>query len=570
MVGPPRTIDLMRGLRKLLLLSFTLLTGCANHPPKIAEEAYWKDDDTKGIPEPKFDEPSLIWTTAERSSSDQLLELLDLDRDIRKLTGNPTQAKNINCLDEVPNSSWFTNRHGLPSTHLDRASLKVGPGLTPGPDTSGTWLVFRPKVGGTSRGFWIEDSRGDQYIIKFDPPESPELATAAGTIGSKYFHACGYNVPQESIVYWRPEQLRIKDGATIKGKDGKKRPLTMDDINTILATAYRRPDGSYRSLASLNIGNVKGPFMYVGRKKSDPNDWCPHEHRRELRGLYVIGSLVNHYDLKDHNTMDAYIGKDGSGYLKHYLMDFNSTLGSDGLYAKVPRKGYANLVDLRDIGVSTLSLGLKSWRWQDALPAKYPSIGYFESELFEPSKFDPIYPNPAFEQLTPQDAYWGAKIVMAFSDDDLRALVETGEYSDPEAADYLLKTLIERRDKIGRHWFSKVNPLDYPIALRTGESVRLTFEDLAIKYHLTPQGATYQYDLRTNGKPIGSLTEITNREILIPLEDFRSAERQGYSVIEVRIRTQREGSAWSQPVIFLLKYDQAADRPLIVGIEHPS
>lgn len=556
---------IIRSLPMLLLI-----LGCASHPPRVAEEAFWKDDDTKGIPEPKFDEPWLVWTTAERSSSDQLLELLDLDRNIRKLTGNPTQAKNRNCLDEVPNSSWFTNRHGLPATHLDRSALKAGPALTAGPDTSGTWLVFRPKIGGTSRGFWIEDSRGDQYIIKFDPPESPELATAAGTIGSRYFHACGYNVPQESIVYWHPEKLRIKEGATIKGKDGKKRPLTMDDITAILATACRRPDGSYRSLASLNIGNVKGPFMYVGRRQDDPNDWCPHEHRRELRGLYVIGSLVNHYDLKDHNSMDAYFGKDGSGYLKHYLLDFNSTLGSDGLYAKIPRKGYANLVDLRDIGISAISLGLKSWRWQDSLPAQYPSIGYFESDLFEPSKFDPIYPNPAFEQLTPQDGYWGAKIVMAFSDDDLRALVETGEYSEPAAADYLLRTLIERRDKIGRHWFAKVNPLDFPSATNDGEMIRLTFEDLAVKYHLLPETATYQYELSVDGKLLDSAIETTNREILIPLAHFQASKKNKSGLVEVKIKTRRVESRWSQPVVFFLAYDQATKRPLIVGIEHPS
>ena len=162
-----------------------------------------------------------------------------------------------------------------------------------------------------------------RLIIRRWPPRPPPM-------GSRYFYAAGYNAPQEVIVHWRPENLRIRKGATIKNSKGTKRPLTMDDISAILEQVNREPDGTIRSLASLNIGNVKGPFMYAGRRKDDPNDWCPHEHRRELRGLYVIGSLINHYDMKDHNSMDVYVGENGEGYLKHYLMDFGSTFGSDG------------------------------------------------------------------------------------------------------------------------------------------------------------------------------------------------------------------------------------------------
>ena len=84
------------------------------------------------------------------------------------------------------------------------------------------------------------------------------------------------------------------------------------------------------------------------------------------------------------------------------------------------------MFDLRDVGVSALTLGLKSWGWESHKPYQYPSVGYFESEIFHPAKFNPISPNPAFEQMTLQDAYWGAKVVMAFSDDDLKALVEAG------------------------------------------------------------------------------------------------------------------------------------------------
>jgi hypothetical protein len=50
--------------------------------------------------------------------------------------------------------------------------------------------------------------------------------------------------------------------------------------------------------------------------------------------------------------------------------------------------------------------------------------------------------------------------VSAFSDADIRALVETGEFSDPRSAEWVADSLIKRRDKIAKAWFSKVLPID--------------------------------------------------------------------------------------------------------------
>jgi hypothetical protein len=85
--------------------------------------------------------------------------------------------------------------------------------------------------------------------------------------------------------------------------------------------------------------------------------------------------------------------------------------------------------------------------------AKYPgiqSVGVFESKVFDAVKWVPEYPNPAFTNRLPDDSFWAAKQVIAFTDDQVRAIVKTGEYSDPRAEEYVAKALIERRDKIGR------------------------------------------------------------------------------------------------------------------------
>jgi hypothetical protein len=574
--GKSRATRILLGF---LCLSFAGLLGCASRPHTNLAGPYWKDNDTKPIPEPEFEEPLLLWLSIQRSTFDQTLELLDLDRNVRKISGRMTPAMNVNCLDEVPNCTWFTNRHGPPSTRLSPTEIRLGPALTPGPDTVGQWTVYRPKVGGATPGFWIKDSRGDEYIIKFDPQGYPEQATAAAAMGSRYFHACGYNVPQETIVYWRPENLRIKEGTTFRDFSGNKREFTEDDLQDILSRVEIADDGgTIRSLASLSVGNVKGPFMYEGTRKGDLNDWCPHQHRRELRALYVIGSLINHWDMKDHNTMDVYVGENDQGYLKHYMMDFGSTFGSHGDGPQPPKTGYANTIDIREILVSTGTLGLKTWPYEYARPFEYPSIGYFESELFEPHEFAPIYPNPAFEQLTRQDGYWGAKIVMAFTDEDLAALVESGQLSNPEARAYLLKTLIERRDKIGRHWFGKVNPLDFPHVELGDDALYIEFVDLAVEYGLEQPDATYEYEIRYKenlltadrcfGETRITLAGTQLEELATLLRRAEMNDDPEDSLVEVRVRTQRDAHPLTNPAVFWLAYDRSEGQFSIAGIEH--
>lgn len=128
-----------------LMLMTAIISSCSHHPHVNADGPYWKDDDNKGIAEPSWEEPPIIWTTIKRTSFDQAIELMDADRNVRKIFGNPTQAKNTNCFDEVPNSSWFTNRHGHPSTRMTSSQIAVGPSITSGPDTSEVWNVFKLK-----------------------------------------------------------------------------------------------------------------------------------------------------------------------------------------------------------------------------------------------------------------------------------------------------------------------------------------------------------------------------------------------------------------------------------------
>ncbi len=562
----------------LVVLSLAVVSSCSsNHLQYKPGPVRTDDNDRQNIPEPGVSDPVLAWQSLDRSAWQQGEELLDIDRDFRKLIGRPKESYNMNRFDEVPNSSWFINRIGQTTVSVDDI-LGVGAGFD-GPDTSGTWTVFRHKAQGKMPGLWIKDSRGESYIIKFDPDTNPEMHTAATAMGSRFFHVCGYNVPEETIVHWRPEILQLEPGIKFIDANGNRREMQKSDLDEILAQAYKLPDGRIRSLASKLLGGkIVGPFKYDGKRGDDPNDWCKHEYRRELRALYVIASFINHYDTKDQNTLDTYIEEDGRKFIKHHLIDFGSTFGSNGDRPKDGKIGYCNTFDLRDVMVSWATLGLKKWGWENAKPYQYASIGYFESEIFEPNKWNPIVPNPAFENMTPRDAYWGTKVVMAWRDEHIRALVETGDYSDQAAKEYLIKTLIERRDKIGRYWFGKVAPLDDFEFADDGNSMSLKFQDLAVKYGLEVDSDTkYMWSVSYNGKKlVNDLSQIGltldfGTELRNTLAGAYRSDKAGDDkshLYEVKLRVQRGDASRSQPVALWLWYHSEEARFELVGIEH--
>jgi len=126
-----------------------------------------------------------------------------------------------------------------------------------------------------------------------------------------------------------------------------------------------------------------------------------------------------------------------------------------------------------------LAFGFYSPKWERVQFPNINAVGHLEAEAFEPERWKSDYPNPAFMSRLPDDEYWGAKQVMAFTDDDIRSIVELGQFSDARAVDYLTATLAERRDKIGRTLFSKLLPFDNFHV----ENGTLRFDDLAAKYN---------------------------------------------------------------------------------------
>ena len=120
--------------------------------------------------------------------------------------------------------------------------------------------------------------------------------------------------------------------------------------------------------------------------------------------------------------------------------------------------------DANAILLRLVTLGIYQRPWQDARPYPEwpPSIGYYSVEGYDPADWRSNIVNPAFINRTARDGYWGAKLVMSFTDAQLEAAVRAGEYSDPAAAAYLLEGLKARRDATARYWFREVSPLHRP------------------------------------------------------------------------------------------------------------
>ena len=388
-------------------------------------------------------------------------------------TGPPIPARAVNTLGEPMDGAWYVKRHYY--RRMSPEELKRGPGGK-NPPAGAKWTVVGAKSEGITPGFTILDEKKQRYFIKFDPLSNPEIATAADSITSRFFYALGYHVPENYIVFFRPEQLELGPDVQLADATGKKRKMTNRDIYEILVKVPKTKDGRYRATASRGIeGKPVGPPRYYGTRKDDPNDIVPHEHRRDLRGLHVFSAWLNHDDSRSINNYDSLVREDGRQFLRHYLLDFGSTLGSASQKANSPRSG-AYFFGWKSSARQLFTLGLAPPYWAFANYEKYPSLGLFEGDVFNPEFWVAEYPNPAFLNRLPDDEFWAAKQVMDFSDDDIRAIVSTGLLSDPKAAEYLVQALIKRRDKIGKAYFSKVLPFD---RFRLDADGALVWDDLS-------------------------------------------------------------------------------------------
>jgi hypothetical protein len=465
---------IQQGLLALLIIASPLLLYGSGKSP-----VFFPDDPIQVMP------PPVRVTKVKVHKLDQAFDFVW--NSVRWNPRPPVPAGAMNTLGEPLDSAWFTNRHGL-RHRMTREELQRGPtGEPPVPP----FIVVGGKSEGITPGFRMEDAKGREFFVKVDPRSNPEMATAADVIVSRFLYAIGYNVPENYIVRTRLSDMKVSPKAQISTGNGRPRKMTWSDFQQIEKAIPHYSDGSFRIMASLKVeGESVGAFHYEGTRGDDPNDLVPHENRRDLRGLYVFFAWLNNTDARAGNTYDTIVKENGSSYIKHYLIDFGSSLGSDGDSPKDARIGHEFMIaNPHDALRSIVTLGFAPRRWERVNYLDLPSVGRFSSEAFYPDQWASDYPNQAFLSRQPQDDFWAAERVMSFSTDDIHAIVETAQFTDPAATEYLTSTLVERRDMIGRAFFAKVLPIDN---FRV-ENNELQFDDLAFQHELSP---AQQYEVR--------------------------------------------------------------------------
>jgi hypothetical protein len=473
------------------------------------------------------------------------------------------RATNVNTMDDVPDSSWFTNRIGVREMTLEE--------IVRGPNEADTvdfeaWPIVQEKSSGITPGYRIRDPEGRLYQLKFDPPSNPEMASGAEVIGAAIYHALGYNVVQGYVVEIDPAKIVISPEATTVDMSGRRRGMRRGDIDRLLERAARLPNGNYRAtLSRFADGRPVGYFKYYGTRPDDPNDIHPHEHRRELRASRVFAAWVNHDDSRGLNSLDMLETRNGRSFIRHYMFDFGSTLGSGSVFAQVPRAGNEYILEWAPALKTLATFGLYTRPWIGVdYPDVSPAVGRFEADFFDPVKWRPEYPNPAFDNMRTDDAFWGARLVAKFTDERIRAIVVKARYSNPASTDYIARTLIARRDKVLKTWLTAVNPIVEPVL---GADGSFTFRNAAVDAGVTPPPSAYvlawsAFDNAT-GAPIGTAQEVRtdSTRAMAPTSIL-----QGRDFVSVVVRSvHTDYPTWNAPVT--ITFRRTAQGWQAVGLE---
>src|SRR5688572_24329152 len=248
------------------------------------------------------------------------------------------------------------------------------------------------------------------------------------------------------------------------------------------------------------------------------------------------------------------------------MFDIGSIMGSGTVYAQRHRPGNEYILEWKPgwLTLATLGLYIRPWMLID-YPDVPRSVGRFEGDAFDPEAWKPEYPNAAFDNMRPDDAFWAARIVSKFSDAMIRAVVGKARYSDPAATEYISATLIKRRDKVLATWLNQVNPV---VDVALDASGVLTFKNAAVDAGAATAAESYsmrwfRFDNATDTRSdVGEPMNVTGLRADAPPELFKSGSDYAGVTITAK-HAQHPG--WARPATFFFR--RAGNGRETVGVE---
>lgn len=547
------------------VLALAVLSGCgsASAHRLPAREPLWDDPDRHPVPREleEVPAPGLVWDGMDQTVFRPVARFFAAE--------HSGEAVDVNAVDEVPSSSWFTNRIGLlPMTPDDVAA---GPCTAPALDVDAAITITSAKGAGASPGFVVEGTNGLHYLMKFDDVDQGPRPTAADTIGSKIYYAAGFTTPCNRVVFFDRNHLRVAPGVTWKDWTGDEIHFTPALLDMTLTRAARLRDGRYRaSLSQWLDGKPIGPWSYSGTRDDDPNDVVPHEDRRELRGSRLLAAWLGHTDARVQNTLGVWIdGGAGYGWVRHDLIDFSDCFGA--LWSPVEtgrRMGHAYWFDAGMFAGDFLTLGAIERPWDRARFGPSGKVfGYYSVEQFDPTAWRMEYPNPAFSRMTERDGAWMARIIARFTDEHIRRVIRTGRLGSPLLESELLRILEGRRDAILRRYLTRLSPLERPTVSAVAGGLELCARDLATVSGIA--GKRHYAAALHDGRTSRALhTEARGADVCaeLPTESATASPHAG-ALLTVDLNVTEEGA----PAIGALRVDlrRSASGAAVVGVERP-
>jgi hypothetical protein len=433
------------------LVALAVLTACGA-PGRFALRApVWEEGDDRPFwPAPAYDEEMDVANTVD------VILLHPLSHGL--LFEPRTEALDVNSLDEVPSSTWFTNRAPSPEEAARGACVDEGPELP--------FTIVSSKSGGTTPGLVVQDVGGQRYLLKFDDGAVPEneAGTAADAVVSRLYWSVGFHVPCNRVLYVARDDLVLTERSEERHTSGSRRPLTVVRLERMLRRATRTESGLIRLSASRYLdGTPIGTWRGEGTRRDDPNDRVAHQDRRSLRGERFLAAWVAHWDSRGPNTFDAFVttGPE-AGHVVHHFLDFSDALAGISRRTRwpEPRVGHQTVGDLGTTLADAVTFGVVRRPWDAvARDPRYPNLAYFDVEHFSPMGFAPQTPLERWARADGSDLGWMARRIARISRAHLEAIVATGRYSDPAEEARMVEVLLGRRDRILETCFAVSSPL---------------------------------------------------------------------------------------------------------------
>lgn len=515
-----------RLLSALLLALAAFALGCGFRPARFADRPVITaitDDAPIDAPRPSpFIEALYLSDVYVRTG---LVAFLDPTR--------TPEAGDVNAFDEVPRSQWFAaSPRRAPDTH-------DGPPELP--------LVVLPERADHGPALEVLDSRALRYEIRFDPPDRPEMRTAAAVIANRLARELGYFLPEVALVDLRREDLGVAAGV---------KPAAID---AVLRDVARSPSGTFRVVATRwPIGIDLGTTVRSETRRDDPNDRVPHRDRRTLRALKAVSAWLGVSRMDSDLLRDAYVGPPGLGHVRHYLVGLDGALGADAVTRAEDEEPEGEGGDPR-FWVRLLTLGLSPRRAIVPTQREHPSLGAFGRRV----SVDDVDPSPPFEPMSralPTDLYWVAKRIAAVTPAAIDAAIKAGKLADPVARGRIREALFARQSAVVARGLAAVTPCE----VERLDGRTLVLRDAALVFGYARAAATryevaFTDDVGSAVAPPQSLGGAPGGvEIALP------AAPRGYLV--VRVLAVR--GAWIAPRAAEIHVVTSGDRPHVVGVVH--